>query len=169
MDKKSNNEQNIDYEIENWGLIESRDVTYSVKTEAKSSLKWENIFVYDNNWNLVFSLDDESEIYYFFVLYENFLVLDKGADALDSSVVVYDVKSGNLVFETDYYPWETWLVINDDKVEFYKILDESLLSGLLLPECDEKKISSGYMEKYLYVVWEASIMETEDVQCMYVE
>ena len=147
-------------------LVENENSTYTVDTEIKEWLKWENIFVYDSDWELVFSLKDSEEVYYFFVLYKNFLVLDKWIGSLDSNIVVYNVKTGNLIFETDYYPWEKWLIINDDKIEFYKRIDESLLSDSSLIQCDGGEAEKVFVEKYLYNVWDISAINMGDVQCI---
>jgi hypothetical protein len=60
--------------------------------------------VYDDNGNLVLSLEDKDQPQYLLALYENYLVLDSGTSASQREMLVYDIKSGNKIFETDYFP-----------------------------------------------------------------
>ena len=158
--------------VNNWNLVDwlwmVNDVSsYSVDVKERWEFPWEDIYVYDNE-KLIFSLEDKNQPQYLFALYENYLVLDSGTSASSRKMLVYDVKSGNKIFETDYYPWEDWLVLNDDNITFYKEIPETLLWDYTLPNC-ENEYDNGYIESYGYTIWEDQASDLGDIQCAYFE
>ncbi len=148
--------------------ISNTNLSYFVKTSPRGSMVWEDIYVYDSNDNLVLPLDDQNQPQYLFTLYEHYLVLDSGTSASSREMLVYDVKSGNKVFETDYYPWESWLVLNDGIITFYKEIPESKLWDYTLPNC-ENEYDNGYVETYGYTIWGDQANNLGDIQCVYFE
>ena len=141
--------------------------SYSVDVKERWEFPWEDVYVYDNG-KLIFSLEDKNQPQYLFALYENYLVLDSGTSASSREMLVYDVKSGNKIFETDYYPWEDWLVLNDDNITFYKEIPETLFWDYALPNC-ENGYDNGYIEGYGYTIWEDQANDLGDIQCAYFE
>ena len=146
----------------------NEDSSYNVDIKERWDFPWEDIYIYDNEWNLVLSLEDESQPQYFYVVYGNFIVLDSWTSASQRDMLVYDIKSWNKIFETDYYPWENGLLLNDDTIEFYKRIDDSLLSEYTLPQC-ESEYDNGYIENYGYTIWEDQANDLGDIQCAYFE
>lgn len=151
-----------------WAWMVNEVSSYSVKVNERWEFPWEDISVYDNNWNLVLSLEDKNQPQYFFALYGNYLVLDSGTSASQREMLVYDIPSGIKIFETDYYPWEDWLVLNDDNITFYKGIDQSLYWEYTLPSC-ENEYDNGYIESYGYTIWEDQANDLGDIQCAYFE
>ena len=149
-------------------VLENEVSSYSVKTSVRDSMLWEDIYVYDDNGNLVLSIDDETKSQYLFALYENFLVLDCGISTSQREMLVYDIPSGRVVYKTDYYPWENWLVLNDNDIEFYKKIDKSAYWEYTLPEC-ENGYGNWYIENYGYTIGEDQANDLGDVQCAYFE
>lgn len=157
--------QNLDNEPV---VVENEVSSYSVQTSIRDSMPWEDIYVYDNNDNLALSLDDENQPQYLFALYENFLILDSGTSASQREMLVYDIPSGRVVYKTDYYPWENWLVLNDNNIEFYKEIDKSVYWEYTLPKC-ENEYDNGYIENYGYTIGEDQANDLGDIQCAYLE
>jgi len=143
--------------------------SYYVKTFSRNfSIPWEDIYVYDENNNLVLSLDDKEQPQRFYVLFENYLVLDSWTGVNGREVLVYDVKSGDKIFQTDYDLRNNGLIRDFNVVSFYKKVDDSLLSGYVLPQCDSERYN-GYVERYEYVIWETQANALWDIQCAYFE
>ena len=171
---------NKDKNVDNWNvnLDTSSDIvveplwnevsSYLVETAPRDSMPWEDVYVYDDKWNLVLSLDEENQPQYLFALYENYIILDSWTSASQREMLVHGIPSGKLIYRTDYYPWENGLVMNDDEITFYKKIDDSLLSDYTLPQC-ENEYDNGYIEKYGYAIWEDQINDLWDVQCAYFE
>lgn len=157
--------QNLDNEP---AVVENEVSSFSVQTSIRDSMPWEDIYVYDDNDNLVLSLDDENQPQYLFALYENFLVLDRGTSASQREFLVYDIPSGRVVYKIDYYPWENWLVLNDNNIKFYKEIDKSAYWEYTLPGC-ENEYDNGYIESYGYTIWEDQANDLGDIQCAYFE
>ena len=149
-------------------LLESEVSPYKVNTKDRWDMLWEDIFVYDSNNDLVFSLDDKNQPQYLFTLYKDYLILDSWTSASQREILVYDIKSKNRIFRTDYYPWELGLVLNDNVVEFYKKIDDSQLWDYTLPQCEDE-YSNGYVEKYGYTIWDNLDSDLGDIQCAYFE
>lgn len=156
------------WDIMDWPWMVNDFSSYSVETKERWEFPWENIYLYDKNWNLVLSLEDKNQPQYLFALYENFVILDRGTGASQREMVVYDIKSGNKIFESDYYPWENWLILNDNNITFYKKIDESLYWEYTLPNC-ENEYDNGYIENYEYTIWENQAEDSGNIQCAYFE
>ena len=148
--------------------VENEVLSYSVKTSPRSSMPGEDIYIYDSSDNLVLSLNDENQPQYLFALYENFVILDSWTSASQRDMLVYDIKSGNKIFRTDYFPWENGLVLNDNEITFYKKIDNSLLWEYILPKCENVN-DNGYIENYGYTIWEDQANDLGDIQCAYFE
>ena len=142
--------------------------SYKVDVKSRWDAVWEDIFVYDEDNNLVLSLEDKNQPQYLFVLYGRYLVLDSGTSASQRDMLVYDIPSGNVIYKTDYYPWENWLVLDDDNITFYKAIDQSLYWGYTLPNC-ENGYYNGYIENYGYKIWGDQAKGLWDIQCAYFE
>ncbi len=158
---------------DSWNIIEwpwmVNDVSsYSIKTSIRDSIPWEDIYVYDENNNLVLLLDDKDQPQYLYVLYKNYLILDSGTSASQREILVYDIPSWKIIFKTDYYPWENWLVLDDNNITFYKKIDQSLYWDYTLPNC-ENTYDNGYVESYGYTIWEDQANDLGDIQCAYFE
>lgn len=151
-----------------WQWMVNEFSSYSVKTRERWEFPWEDIYVYDDNGDLVFSLEDNNQPQYLFALYENFIVLDSWTSASQRDMLVYDIKYGNKIFQTDYFPWENGLVLNDKEITFYKKIDDSLLWEYTLPEC-KSEYDNGYIENYGYTIWEDQANDLGDIQCAYFE
>jgi hypothetical protein len=81
-------------------------------------------------------------------------------------MLVYDIKSGNKIFETDYFPWEDWLVLEGNNITFYKKIDESAYWEL--PDC-QNEYDNGYIGSYWYTIWDDQVNDLGDIQCAYFE
>lgn len=154
------------WDIVDWPWMENDAAFYSVSTEERWEFPWENIYVYDENGNLVLSLEDENEPQYFFALYERFLILDSGTSASQREMLVYEIPSWKVVYRTEYYPWKSGLQIGDGLIEYYKKVNENEFASL--PECDNE-YDNGYIEKYWYDIWSDMDADLWDVQCAYFE
>lgn len=149
-------------------LLKSEISPYKVNTKDRWDMVWEDIFVYDSNDNLVFSLDDKNQPQYLFTLYENYLILDSWTSATQREIVVYDIKTKSEIFRTNYYPLEDGLVLNDNVVEFYKKIEDSHLWDYTLPQC-QNEYDNWYVEKYWYTIWDDVDSDLWDIQCVYFE
>ena len=156
------------WNIMDWPGMVNDVSSYSVKTSMRNSMPWEDIYVYDENDKLVLSLNDENQPQYLYALYENFLILDSWTSASQRDMLVYDIPTGNKVFQTNYFPWEKGLVLNGNEITFYKKIDDSLLWNYTLPQC-EGEYDNGYIEKYGYTIWEDQVNDLGDIQCTYFE
>ena len=154
------------WDIMDWPWMVNEVSSYSVNTQERWEFPWEDIYVYDDNGNLVLSLEDKDQPQYFFALYENYLILDSGTSASQREMLVYDIKSGNKIFETDYFPWEDWLVLEGNNITFYKKIDESAYWEL--PDC-QNEYDNGYIGSYWYTIWEDQVNDLGDIQCAYFE
>ena len=142
--------------------------SYSVDVKQRWNFPWEDVYVYDDNGSLVLSLEDKNQSQYLFALYERYLVLDSGTSASSREMVVYDIPSWKIIYRTDYYPWENWLVLNDNNITFYKEITKDLYWDYSLPSC-ESEYDNGYVESYWYVIWEDQANDLGDIQCAYFE
>ena len=142
--------------------------SYSVDVQERLNAVGEDIFVYNDSGNLILSLQDQEQPQYLFALYDNYLILDSGTSASSREMLVYNIPSGKIIFKTDYYPWENWLVLNDNNITYYKQIPESLLWDYVLPKC-ETEYDNGYIEKYGYTIWEDMDADLGDLQCAYFE
>lgn len=152
----------------NWQLVSNEVSNYKVDTQDRWDAVWEDIFVYDEDNNLVLNLDDKGQPQYLFSLYERYLILDSGTSASQREMLVYDIPLAKVIYKTDYYPWENGLVMNDNEITFYKKIDDSLLSDYTLPQC-KNEYDNGYIENYGYTIWEDQANDLWDVQCAYFE
>ena len=146
-------------------MINELSNNYSVDTQMRWDNIWEDIFVYDNDGNLIFSLVN-GEPQYLVDLFDNYLVIDSWTSASQRSMIVYNVETKNKIFETDYYPWEEWLVIWEWNIEYYKKVNESEFASL--PEC-ENEYDNWYVERYWYDIWLDMDADLWDVRCAYFE
>ena len=142
--------------------------SYSVKVQERWDMVGEDIFVYDDSGKLSLSLQDQNQPQYLFALYDNYIILDSGTSASNREMLVYNIPSGKVIFKTDYYPWENWLVLNDNIITYYKQIPDSLLWDYKLPEC-ETEYDNGYIEKYGYTIWKNMDADLWDLQCAYFE
>ena len=156
------------WDIMDWPWMVNEVSSYSVDVKERWKFPWEDVLIYDENDNLVLNLNDENQPQYLFALYEHYLVLDSGTSASQREMIVYDIPSGNVIYKTDYYPWENGLVLNDNEITFYKKIDNSLLSDYTLPKC-ENEYDNGYIENYGYTIWEDQANDLGDIQCAYFE
>lgn len=156
------------WDIMDWPWMVKDIQNYSVDIKERWEFPWEDIYVYDDNGNLVLSLEDKNQPQYYFALYENYLILDSGTSASEREMLVYDIKSGNKIFETVYYPWEDWLILDGDNIIFYKEIGESLYWDYTLPNC-ENEYDNGYVEIYGYTIWEDQANDLGNVKCAYFE
>lgn len=152
----------------NWIWMVNEVSSYSIYIKSRWEFMWEDVYVYDENGNLVLSLDDEKLPQSFFVLYGNYLVLDSGTSASQREMLVYDIPSWKIIYKTDYYPWEDWLILNGDNINFYKEIDQSLYWNYTLPNC-ENEYNNGYVERYEYTIWGVQANDLRDIQCAYFE
>ena len=156
------------WNIEDWLWMVNEVSSYSVDVKQRWDFLWEDVYVYDDNGNLVLSLQDKDQPQYLFALYERYLVLDSGTSASSREMVVYDIPSWKIIYRTDYYPWENWLVLNDNNITFYKEIMKDLYWDYSLPSC-ESEYDNGYIENYWYVIWEDQANDLGDIQCAYFE
>ena len=156
------------WNIMDWSWMVNDVSTYSIKTSMRDSTPWEDIYIYDVNDNFVLSLNDENQPQYLYALYGNFIVLDSGTSASQREMLVYDITSGNIIFQTNYFPWNKWLILNDNKITFYKKIDDSVLWNYTLPQC-EGEYDNWYIESYGYTIWENQANDLWDIQCTYFE
>ena len=165
---------NVWWDIMDWPwminepLMVNEVSSYRVETKQRWELPWEDIYVYDDNGNLVLSLKDKNQPQYLFALYENYLILDSGTSASQRDILVYDILSWKVIYKTDYYPWENGLLLNDNNISFYKEIPESLLGEYKLPNC-KNEYDNGYIENYGYTIWEDQANDLWDIQCAYFE
>ncbi len=151
-----------------WPWMVNEVSSYSVKVQERWDMVGEDIFVYDDSGKLSLSLQDQNQPQYLFALYDNYIILDSGTSASNREMLVYNIPSGKVIFKTDYYPWENWLVLNDNIITYYKQIPDSLLWDYKLPEC-ETEYDNGYIEKYGYTIWENMDADLWDLQCAYFE
>lgn len=156
------------WNVMDWPWMVNEVSSYSVNAKQRPDFPWEDIYVYDGNWNLVFSLENNEQPQYLLKLYEKYLILDSGTSASQREMLVYDVSLGKLIYKTDYYPWEDWLVMNDNNITFYKKIDESLYWDYTLPNC-QNEYDNGYIENYGYTIWEDQANDLGGIQCAYFE
>ena len=156
------------WDIESWLWIVNEVSSYSVDVKHRWDFPWEDIYVYDDNGNLVLNLEDKEQPQYLFTLYERYIVLDSGTSASSREIIVYDIPSWKIIFRTDYYPWENWLVLNDDNMTFYKEIPQDLYWDYTLPKC-ENEYNNGYIESYWYTIWDDQANDLGDIQCAYFE
>jgi len=149
-----------------WPWMVNEVSSYSVKVQERWDMVGEDIFVYDDSGKLSLSLQDQNQPQYLFALYDNYIILDSGTSASNREMLVYNIPSGKVIFKTDYYPWENWLVLNDNIITYYKQIPDSLLWDYKLPEC-ETEYDNGYIEKYGYTIWENMDADLWDLQCAY--
>jgi len=154
--------------IMDWTWMVNESSSYSIDVKERWEFPWEDIYVYDDNGKLVLSLEDKNQPQYLFALYENYLVLDSGTSASQREMLVYNIPSWKVIYKTDYYPWENWLVLNDNNITFYKEIDQSLYWEYTLPSC-ESEYDNGYIESYGYTIWEDQANDLGDIQCAYFE
>lgn len=151
-----------------WPWMVNEVSSYSVNTQERWEYPWEDIYVYDENGNLVLSLEDKNQPQYLFALYENYIILDSGTSASSREMLVYDIPTGDLVYKTDYFPWEYWLILDGNNIEFYKRIPGSLLTSYNLPKC-QSEYDNAYIENYGYAIWEDQANDLGDIQCAYFE
>jgi len=156
------------WDIMNGSKMGNEVSSYSVSIQERWEFPWEDIYVYDNNDKLVLSLEDKNQPQYFYVLYWDFIVLDSGTSVSMREMLVYNIPSGNKIFQTDYFPWNNGLVLKGNEIKFYKKIDDSLLWNYTLPDC-ENEYDNGYIESYGYTIWEDQVNDLGDIQCAYFE
>ena len=154
--------------IMDWTWMVNEFSSYSIDVKERWEFPWEDIYVYDDNGKLVLSLEDKNQPQYLFALYENYLVLDSGTSVSQREMLVYNIPSWKVIYKTDYYPWENWLVLNDNNITFYKKIGQSLYWEYTLPNC-ESEYDNGYIESYGYTIWEDQANDLGDIQCAYFE
>ena len=161
--KENNTWSNID-----WQKMTNNVSSYSVKTSMRNSMPWEDIFIYDENDKLVLSLNNENQPQYLYALYENYIILDSWTSASQREMIVYNIPSGKEIYRTDYYPWENWLVLDNNNITFHKKIEQSFYWNYTLPECEDE-YDKGYIESYVYSIWEDQANDLWDIQCTYFE
>ena len=155
------------WDIMDWPWMVNEVSSYSVDVKERWEFPWEDVYIYDDKGNLVLLLNDETQPQYLFALYENYVILDNGTSTSQREMLVYDIPSWKLIYQTDYYPWENGLVLDDNNITFYKGIKESEI-GWSLPQC-VSEYDNGYIEKYWYTIWEDQSNDLGDIQCAYFE
>ena len=149
-------------------LLENEFSSYKVDTKNRLDALWEDVFIYNSDGDLVLSLVDKDQPQYLFALYDNYLLLDSWTSASQRDLIVYDIKLGNKIFVTTYYPWEDGLVLSGDSVVYYKEIDQSSYWDYSLPQCNTE-YENWYVEKYGYTIWNDMDADLGDIQCAYFE
>lgn len=143
-------------------------VVYTVQTGDRWENVWEDIRVYDENWDEVFSLVDNDEAQYLFATKWKYLILDNGTSASQRLIQIYDIQKWEKIFETDYYPWETDIMLEWNTVKYYQRIDNSKLSTYPELAICENEYDNGYIELYWYELWKkATSLWT--IKCAYFE
>ena len=143
-------------------------VVYTVQTWDRWEKVWEDIRVYDENGDEVLSLVDNDEAQYFFATKWKYLILDNGTSASQRLIQIYDISKSEKVFETDYYPWETDIMLEWNTVKYYQRIDNSKLSTYPELAICENEYDNGYIELYWYELWKkATSLWT--IKCAYFE
>lgn len=145
------------------------DIRYTIKTGDRWENVWEDIFVYDENDNLVLSLVDEEEPQYYFSLLWNYLVLDNWTSASQRLIQVYDIANGTKIFESDYYPWEDGLTQEWNTIRFFQRIDNANLQDYTIWVICENEYDNGYIELYWYELWKDSATSLWTIKCAYFE
>ena len=156
------------WDVMDWPWMVNETSPYLVKVTSRNYMPWEDVYLYDRYDNLVLSLVDENQSQYLFALYWDYVVLDSGTSASQREMLVYNIPLWKVIYKTDYYPWENWLVLNDNNITFYKKIGQSLYWEYTLPNC-ESEYDNGYIESYGYTIWEDQANDLGDIQCAYFE
>ena len=143
-------------------------VVYTVQTWDRWENVWEDIRVYDENWDEVFSLVDNDEAQYFFATKWKYLILDNGTSASQRLIQIYDIQKWEKIFETDYYPWETDIMLEWNTVKYYQKIDNSKLSTYPELAICENEYDNGYIELYWYELWKKTT-SLWTIKCAYFE
>jgi len=164
-----NTNQDIDVtptqnEVENTVAIK-----YTVKTGDRWDNVWEDIFVYDEDDNLVLSLVDQDEAQYYFSIQWNYIILDNWTSASQRSIQVYDITKGVIVFETDYYPGENELEQDWNIIRFFQRIENENLSKYPTLAICENEYDNGYITMMEYTIWQTSAKDLQQVKCAYFE
>lgn len=144
-------------------------VVYTVQTGDRWEKVWEDIRVYDESWDEVFSLVDNDEPQYFFATKWKYLILDNGTSASQRLVQVYDISKGTKVFEADYYPWENDLQLEWNIIRFFQRIDNWDLSDYPTLAICENEYDNWYTTTMEYTLWETSAKNLKQVKCAYFE
>jgi len=144
-------------------------VVYTVQTGDRGENVWEDIRVYDENWDEVFSLVDNDEAQYFFAIQWKYLILDNGTSASQRLLQVYDVQKWEKIFETSYYPWEDGLQLEWSIVRFLQRIDNWDLSDYPTLAICENEYDNGYTTTMEYTLWQTSAKNLKQVRCAYFE
>ena len=166
---------NIRPSVENWQWQEEIQepteeiVVYTVQTGDRGENVWEDIRVYDESWDEVFSLIDNDEAQYFFDIQWKYLILDNGTSASQRLVQVYDVQKWEKIFETDYYPWEDDLQLEWNIIRFPQRIDNWDLSDYSTLAICENEYDNGYTTTMEYTLWQTSAKNLKQVKCAYFE
>lgn len=145
------------------------EFTYTVQTWDRGDMVWENIRVYDENWEEVFSLIDNEEAQYFFAIKWKYLILDNGTSASQRLIQIYDIQKWEKIFETDYYPWEAGIMLEWNTVKYYQWIDNSKLSTYPSLAICENEYDNGYIELYWYELWKNVATSLWAIKCAYFE
>lgn len=144
-------------------------VVYTVQTGDRGENVWEDIRVYDENWDEVLSLVDNDEAQYFFAIRWKYLILDNGTSASQRLIQIYDIQKWEKIFEADYYPWETDIMIEWNTVKYYQRIDNSKLSTYPSLAICENEYDNGYIELYWYELWKDWSTSLWAIKCAYFE
>ena len=168
-----NNPTGIDIPTDKISSVEEAiptiETKYTIKTGSRWENVWEDIFVYDEDENIVLSLVDQDEAQYYFAIQWNYVILDNGTSASQRLIQVYDISKGEKVFEADYYPWENGLELDWNIIKFFqRIQNEDLSKYPTLAIC-ENEYDNGYITSMEYTIWQKSAKDLQQVKCAYFE
>lgn len=152
-----------------WMIYESNDVnihTYSAEVQSRSGMIGEDINVYDENWDLVFSLVDNDDPQYFFEITWKYLIIDLWTGSLIKNVRIYDVELWKNIFDEEYVFTDWSLELTTSWLLFFKKQDPTLAKEL--PIC-ENEYDNWYISLYSFDFSTLKVEEEKEKRCLYFE
>lgn len=146
--------------LENSGTAEE----YQIKTEAKDDAPWENIYLYDETWNKIFSLINTNDPapQYFKKIVGNNLIIDYGTSS-ERIFAVYDISTKQKIFESAYHEAGSGFIINKENILFeYRVVDWKNLAPC-------SWLDNGYIEKRYFSFSTRKLEKTGNISCTYFE
>ena len=153
-----------------WMINENNEIvvshTYRAETLERIEMVWEDINVYDENDELVFSLVDNEDPQYLFAVEWKYLVVDLGTSADIREVKIYDIETNELVFHENYVSRDWSLALTEAWLDFYQKLDPNKADELPICENDN---DNWYVSLYTFDFGTLTVKDTWVKKCTYFE
>lgn len=157
--------------LRSWWILQTSSsgsrTIYHIQTWTRTDVPGEDIFVLDNQWSRILSLEDHTIAQYFHLLYDHFLIVDIGTSASKRTFTLYDLVTQQAIFSSTYYPLQdpTSLQLSWSVLTFFYAYDQT--PPPTVAPCTW--ITNGYVQTRYFDIITQQLTASDIFTCVYFE